>query len=153
MLHHLFVYGTLKTGQCRESNWPLPPVEIRKAWTLGRLYDTGPYPTLIHAESFDSLTAEDNDKVAGQVWSFEAQDLPATFKVLDMIEGTNQPGRENNYDRKLVEVYLECGEQLKASVYLFARLDLLSGFAYLAPEVEADDQHLSIWPRGASWET
>ncbi len=41
-----FVYGTLKTGQCRERCWPCKPIETRAAWVYGELYDTGPYPAL-----------------------------------------------------------------------------------------------------------
>ncbi len=64
-INAVFVYGTLKTGQCRESCWPRKPLEVRRAWTLGALYDTGPYPALFAGE----------DMVAGQVWIFDADDM------------------------------------------------------------------------------
>ncbi len=141
MQEHIFVYGTLKTGQCRAHQWPLRPLHIRKAWTLGRLYDTGPYPAMLCGQ----------DRIAGQVWSFHAADMENTFQVLDRIEGTNQPGQPNQYDREQVLVYLNTGESLVASTYLYSRAEFLPKFAYLAPTLRIGDDEYAIWPPASPW--
>jgi gamma-glutamylcyclotransferase (GGCT)/AIG2-like uncharacterized protein YtfP len=141
MLDHIFVYGTLKTGQCRAHQWPIRPLEIRHAWTLGRLYDTGPYPALVSGA----------DRVAGQVWSFDDSDIGRVFEVLDKIEGTNQPGQRNQYDRSRLTITLASGQQLTASGYVFARLELLPGFTYLTPTLAVEEAIYAIWPPNSSW--
>lgn len=144
-MHYVFVYGTLKTRQVRECNWPRRPQTIELAWTLGRLYDTGPYPALVHG----------TDAVAGQVWAIHEEDISATLKVLDEIEGTNQPGMRNDYDREIATVYLQSGRELKASVYMFAKQELLQHFSYIEPDLDFESQfnfeQLSIWPPGSDW--
>lgn len=140
--NNIFVYGTLKTGQVRSHQWPITPQQIRPAWTKGRLFDTGPFPALLAGE----------DRVAGQVWSFADDDLPRTFEVLDAIEGTNQPGEKNEYDRILAPVFIR-GQlaPIQASLYRFARLELLPDFRYVEPELEYERERYSIWPIGCDW--
>ena len=140
-LHYVFVYGTLKTRQVRECNWPVRPQTITLAWTLGRLYDTGPYPALLPG----------NDAVAGQVWGIQEVDMPLTLQVLDEIEGTNQPGMRNDYDREKITVHLQDGGCLEAERYVFARRELVRNFTYLEPELEFAGRQLSIWPKGSAW--
>ena len=141
-LQFVFVYGTLKTGQLRERSWPRSPVSIELGWTLGALYDTGPYPALV----------EGQDAVAGEVWSFEEADLAETLEVLDRIEGTNQPGEENYYNRDRATVFLQEGGQHEAFLYRFARIEQLAEFAYVRPKLDCGGQLLSIWPEGCKWE-
>ncbi|MFK7736160.1 MAG: gamma-glutamylcyclotransferase [Pirellulaceae bacterium] len=142
-MEHVFVYGTLKAGQIRERNWPIAPLQICKAWTLGRLYDTGAYPALIDGE----------DRVAGQLWSFEDSKISQTLQVLDQIEGTNQPGQANDYDRVRRPVWLiDTGEAIEAQFYLFALLELLPRLDYLSPKLKVGDGHYSIWPSDAEWD-
>jgi gamma-glutamylcyclotransferase (GGCT)/AIG2-like uncharacterized protein YtfP len=69
----VFVYGTLKRGQVRERSWPRQPLAVEPAWTLGRLFDLGPYPGLLAG----------TDRVLGELWRFAAEDLPETLRVLD----------------------------------------------------------------------
>ena len=76
-LNRVFVYGTLKSGQIRESMWPHSPIEILPMKTRGRLYDLGPYP---------AMTTGD-DWVLGEVWRFDFDQMPATLETLDAIEG------------------------------------------------------------------
>ena len=144
----VFVYGTLKTGQERERQWPVPPLAVRRAWTLGRLYDLGPYPALIPGD----------DRVLGELWTIAAASIAETISVLDEIEGTNQAGLANEYDRVAVEVFLPDGAQERALIYHFAQHSLLTSATYLAPSI-ALDEHLrpvdlaegaglfSVWPR------
>ncbi len=72
----VFVYGTLKRGECRESCWPRAPLRVETAATKGQLYDLGPYPALCPGEG----------SVAGEVWTFAPRDMPATRAALDEIE-------------------------------------------------------------------
>ena len=108
MITELFVYGTLKRGECRESMWPRKPTQIREAFVRARLYDLGAYPAIrVDALSVDddANVDEDLDWVAGEVWSFEADAIDETITALDEIEETNQPGTINLYDHVLVRAY------------------------------------------------
>ncbi len=106
----IFVYGTLKRGQCRERSWPRQPLSVEPAWTLGRLYDLGPYPALVAGD----------DRVRGELWRFAAEDLPETLRVLDGIEGfRNQPG--DLYRRVVAECMTKAGQVANAFTYRYAR--------------------------------
>lgn len=145
MLTHFFVYGTLKRGQCRERCWPREPQMVRAAWTLGELYDTGPYPAMLRG----------NDRVVGELWSFVADDVAIVSEVLDRIEGTNQGNARNEYDRESAEVFLldavvEPGAALKANVYIFARQELIATFKRVQPRPMADGTLAAAWPVSAS---
>ncbi|MCA9126912.1 MAG: gamma-glutamylcyclotransferase [Planctomycetales bacterium] len=113
---NIFVYGTLKRGQCREKCWPRPPLQVNPAWTFGYLYDLGDYPALI----------DGTDRIAGEVWSFLDADLDEVLAVLDGIEGTNQPAERNEYDRITDNVFLMSGDSTRAQMYVYARREVLS---------------------------
>ena len=143
MVQHIFVYGTLKTGQCRERLWPCSPTEFRRAWTLGKLYDLGPYPAMILG----------SDRIAGQVWAIRDEDMEQTCKVLDEIEGTNQAGCANLYDRVQVDVVLlDSGERLRASTYIYAKPEQLANSQVAAPSLMLNQQAYCIWPPGSTWQ-
>jgi gamma-glutamylcyclotransferase (GGCT)/AIG2-like uncharacterized protein YtfP len=76
----VFVYGTLKRGGERERCWPRRPLSVEPATVLARLYDLGPYPALLPAES------QDQDVVLGELWSFAVADMEATLRALDDVE-------------------------------------------------------------------
>ena len=141
-LQFIFVYGTLKTRQLRERSWPRNPVSIELGWTLGALYDTGPYPALVDGQ----------DGVAGEVWGFKEADLEETLVVLDRIEGTNQPREENYYNRERATVYMQKGGHREAFIYRFAKLEQITSFSYMHPRLDFEGQLLSIWPEGCTWE-
>ena len=108
MITELFVYGTLKRGECRESMWPRKPTRIREAFVRARLYDLGAYPAIrvdALSEDDDANVDDDLDWVAGEVWSFEPDAIDETIAALDEIEETNQPRTINLYDHVLVRVY------------------------------------------------
>ena len=90
-----FVYGTLKRGQCREHLWPETPQSITTAWTLATLYGRQDYPAIQTGE----------DRVLGEVWRFEASQMPQVIKQLDRIEGTNQPNESDLYSRCTVNCF------------------------------------------------
>ena len=123
--------------------WPIEPQNIRPAWTAGRLYDLGPYPAKTPGQ----------DRVLGEVWTFLVADLERTFEVLDEIEGTNQPGMVNEYDRVTVDVTLASGERVAASTYHFVDQSKLNAKSYIAPgKMEFDplgvgQLEFSRWPR------
>lgn len=140
MEDEVFVYGTLKTGQCRENAWPIRPRRILRSWTLGRLHDIGPYP---------ALTAG-NDRVLGEVWIFDRSAIHATLSVLDQIEGTNQPGFANEYDRVRQPVFrFDSEASHQAHVYLFADPERLKQCRYVSPHFRWGEHTYAVWPAPA----
>lgn len=138
---HVFVYGTLKRGQSRETCWPKPPQLIQDAWTLGKLIDLGPYPALLAG----------GDRVLGELWSFTREDIAQVFTVLDQVEVTNQPGIPNEYDRVQVRVTLGDGNSVMASTYRYsssedaARARLLQ-LSEIQPTEIVDGHSYVVWP-------
>ena len=92
------------------------------------------------------------DRVAGQLWTFHQRDLPIVLRVLDAIEGTNQPGEKDEYHREMTVAYLATGAAVDASVYVYARLDELDGLDPIEPTLESNQNVYSIWPRNSKWE-
>ena len=126
----VFVYGTLKRRQVRERAWPRIPRRIEPAWTLGRLFDLGPYPALIAG----------GDRVLGELWHFTLEDLPETLHILDAIEGfRNEPG--DLYRRVVIECATESGVAARAYTYHYARP--LPASARLVP---ANPSGFAVWP-------
>ena len=140
--HHIFVYGTLKRGQCREQCWPAPPISVVAAWTLGAVYDLGPYPAMIVGSS----------RIAGQLWTYSDSQIDAVRKELDCIEVTNQPGYPNEYDRVEIEVNLLDGSKLLAETYLFSRPAELTKIGRLVPSsLTLEQADYVIWPLSSPW--
>ncbi|HBJ38264.1 MAG TPA: hypothetical protein DDZ51_26625 [Planctomycetaceae bacterium] len=108
---NVFVYGTLKRGQCREKMWPRPPLSIRPGFVRGWLFDLGPYPAMWCADCHETVDDSCNDApcrcdwIQGEIWSLAKQDMAITIEELDEIEETNQPNTCNQYDQILVRVY------------------------------------------------
>jgi len=140
-LRHLFVYGTLKRGECREGCWPLPPTIVQPAWTLGELFDTGPYPALLIG----------NDAVGGEVWSFHEAEIALVRNILDVIEGTDQPGHDNEYDRASSVAYLLSGQAVQVELYRYAAPERLATCVRVTPWLEWQGQRFAVWPAGANW--
>jgi gamma-glutamylcyclotransferase (GGCT)/AIG2-like uncharacterized protein YtfP len=138
----VFVYGTLKTGQCREHCWPCIPRKRQRAWTRGMLYDTGPYPAVVPGDT----------AVGGQLWYYDAQSLPQVCAVLDEIEDY-QPGRErgNLYIRAVVDCFTEDGETVPAYIYFYARTADLPTFQLVKPQFPFAEGFLAVWPDGGEW--
>ncbi|MEZ6138364.1 MAG: gamma-glutamylcyclotransferase family protein [Pirellulaceae bacterium] len=149
-IEHIFVYGTLKTSQIRESCWPSKPLSVRPAWTRGQLYDLGPDPAMILPESTSPL-----DRVAGEVWTYSVEHLPLVLHVLDQIEVTNQPGEPNEYNRQLVDVFLiETTAQfdrepspIQAHTYIFAHQEQLLAAQRVQPTLHSSaNMWMMSWP-------
>jgi gamma-glutamylcyclotransferase (GGCT)/AIG2-like uncharacterized protein YtfP len=118
----VFVYGTLKRGECRARFWPRDPIALEPAVIRGRLYDLGPYPAL----------APGDDAIRGELWRFAPDDMAETLRVLDEVEGATQLG--NAYYRRIV-VTCQCddGRHCAAFAYEFARLDRLADIPLVPP--------------------
>ncbi len=140
-LRHLFVYGTLKRGECREACWPLPPTAVRPAWTLGDLFDTGPYPALLSGKAL----------VGGEVWSYREEEMAQVRQTLDAIEGTDQPGQANEYDRALSVAYLLNGHAVQVELYRYAQPERLANCVRVTPWLEWQGRRFAVWPIGVNW--
>ena len=133
----VFVYGTLKRGQCRESRWPLRPLSVCEATVLGSLFGRDDYPAI----------TEGHDRVLGELWQFGAAELPLVLNALDQIEGTNQADVDDLYHRVIVEAFDISGNLLgTAYTYRYARDPLADGFALIEPSGE---NAYVAWPAGA----
>jgi gamma-glutamylcyclotransferase (GGCT)/AIG2-like uncharacterized protein YtfP len=117
---NIFVYGTLKRGECREACWPRPPLEVIPATVRGLLYDMGPYPAL----------AEGDGWVAGEIWRLESTDVATTLAALDQIEcyGIDDV---DLYVRKVVSCSTS-SDRCTAHAYFLADVRQLAGLAPLA---------------------
>lgn len=119
----IFVYGTLKRGECREPNWPRPAVRIERATTRGKLYDLGPYPAMIYGP----------DIIDGELWYVTAEDLKVTLAALDEIECF---GNDNVdlYVREIVQCRVESGSIQRAHAYFLASPQQLADRDAIAPD-------------------
>lgn len=117
-----FTYGTLKRGQERhillQELYDEAQIEIRPAYTIGRLYDLGYFPALLPGE----------DKIEGELITIHNENMMGTIKtMLDGIEGYFGPDDERNlYYRDVKDVYLPDGSIYQAYAYFFSRPQLLS---------------------------
>jgi gamma-glutamylcyclotransferase (GGCT)/AIG2-like uncharacterized protein YtfP len=126
----IFVYGTLKRGQCREHCWPHLPLRVEGATIRGRLLDLGPYPALV----------EGDDLIAGEVWHLATEHMPHTLAVLDEVEDA-AVGEVGLYARRLVECRTPTGESVQAYAYYYSRPHDISH----CPMVRAGSDGLCRW--------
>lgn len=103
---HVFVYGTLRRGECNDINrLSPPPVFVGTAEVPGRLFHLGGYPGL-------ALGA--GGPVKGEVYAIE----PALEVVLDRIEEVH-PQATGEYAKREIVVAVN-GLQLPCLVYEIA---------------------------------
>jgi gamma-glutamylcyclotransferase (GGCT)/AIG2-like uncharacterized protein YtfP len=142
MITTVFVYGTLKTGQCREKCWPCEPSQVTKAWTYGELYDTGPYPALFPGK----------DRVAGELWTFPGAAMPTVLAELDLVEEYT-PGDEatNLYNRCEITCFDQAGNDVRAYTYLYGRQLEKQFFSRVQPDYSWGDLRLALWPPETDW--
>ena len=127
MICSVFVYGTLKRGESRENLWPAPPDSVRPGWVWGELYCRRAYPAL----------RPGGDRIRGEIWTFPAETMPAVIEQLDRIEGTDQRGQPNLYDRVEIEVFEPDQDPPVAATaisYHYATDPELEGFDRLPPD-------------------
>ncbi|WP_145078110.1 gamma-glutamylcyclotransferase family protein [Aureliella helgolandensis] len=120
---HFFVYGTLKRGNCRDTCWPCAAIDVAPAWVYGALYDVGPYPALFVGK----------DRVLGEIWTFQDSDCGLVTETLDEIEGTNQGGVVNLYNREAVTAHRFDETECRAWIYFYANLQQRSHLRYVTP--------------------
>lgn len=124
MIRCIFVYGTLKRGQCREPLWPAVPTGVQPAWTRGTLHGRADYPAMTAGE----------DRVLGERWEFAPEDVPLVIAALDRIEGANQPGLHDLYHRVTTELFSVDGQPLGTAFgYHYATEPANDGFQRLTP--------------------
>lgn len=125
----VFVYGTLKRGQCRAPLWPIPPQRVEVARARGALYRLETYPALLPGP----------DIVLGELWHFATEEMPRTLEVLDEVEHYVDGG-DDLYTRQMVLCQGEESGAVKAWCYFFAQPERILHY----PRVVADKN-------GACW--
>ena len=127
----VFVYGTLKRGECRAKFWPRLPIAVESVTIRGRLYDLGPYPAL----------GPGDDTIRGEIWHLAIEDMPETLRILDEVEGATQLG-DAYYRRIVVKCSNDDAMSHQACAYEFADLSRLR-----ADQIVAPNQHgQCAWP-------
>jgi gamma-glutamylcyclotransferase (GGCT)/AIG2-like uncharacterized protein YtfP len=106
-MHHLFVYGTLRSALPNEFARLLAEHEILlgPARIQGRLYHLGRFPGLV-------LSDAAGEWVIGELYRF--RDGSSTLAALDRYEGPD-------FTREAAAALLETGERLPAWVYVYNR--------------------------------
>ena len=133
----VFVYGTLKRGECREELWPHRPRQVLQAAVAGALYDLGTYPALLVGE----------DRVAGELWTFPTVVMAETLMALDAIEGYQQGDCPDLYRRTILRCAVEPGDGSQSGesglssdrfawVYLFAQPAPLQEHQRILPDAD-----------------
>jgi gamma-glutamylcyclotransferase (GGCT)/AIG2-like uncharacterized protein YtfP len=131
----IFVYGTLKQGECRADCWPYDPQSIQPAATSGALYDLGPYPALLSGK----------DSVLGEIWTFRAEQMRETLRVLDQIEGYGQ-GEIDLYIRQVVPCMDQKDLNIDAYCYFLADPSMLTA----SQRIATDSRGFCRWPKSNS---
>ncbi|MDA7864931.1 gamma-glutamylcyclotransferase [bacterium] len=157
MISAIFVYGTLKRGQCRGAMWPVQPVSVFPVFTHGTLFDRHDYPAMTSG----------TDCVAGERWDFHSDQMPRVLEVLDAIEGANQPGFPDLYRRVVVTTWelsenrgrsgdsvrcSDAGNSTIAYTYHYAREPSDDGFTRVLVDQDAEDpaSQCVCWPTSSN---
>jgi gamma-glutamylcyclotransferase (GGCT)/AIG2-like uncharacterized protein YtfP len=132
MIDFVFVYGTLKRGECREHCWPHAPREVEPATCRGELYDLGAHPALI----------EGDDVVRGEVWYIAREHMAETLQAIDRIEDyCGDPEQENGSDlylRRPVMCRYDDGQVVTAWTYRYAKRAELTPERRIVPNARGE---------------
>ncbi|TVR39780.1 MAG: gamma-glutamylcyclotransferase [Planctomycetota bacterium] len=134
MTVHVFVYGTLKSDQCRAGCWPVQALSISPATIRGTLYDLGAYPALSPGDGL----------VAGECWSIADADEAAVLEVLDAIEGYSGNPDCDLYTRVRATCTLADGSERPCWTYYFTQVPpgpVVAGNPAHWPDVEGIATH------------
>ena len=101
--HHVFVYGTLLTGE-GNAHWARG-ARRHPAWTRGTIDDTG--------FGFPAFVREGETRIVGELLAVDDEG----FRSMDRLEGYPRL-----YRREEIEVYPECGGRVRAWVYIMNSL-------------------------------
>lgn len=132
----VFVYGTLKRGQCRESDWPADPLAVTECWIRGDLHGRDDYPALVPGEC----------RVVGELWIHKAESMPLVLDVLDAIEGTHGNASLDLYHRHVVDVFSNQGQLIRRAYTYFYNRDPLPARFAAVPIIDG----VQTWPRSGS---
>lgn len=111
----IFVYGTLRKETANAMHGVLAQscVYFSDAYMQGKLYEVKGYPGVIES-------ANENDKVIGEVYKVNNKDSERVLSVLDTYEGCTAAFPEpHEYIRQKLPVSLATGGTVSAWVYLF----------------------------------
>ncbi len=137
VISSVFVYGTLKRGQCRGAMWPFEPLRVSVVFTQGTLFDRHDYPAMTSG----------TDNVIGEKWDFRPEQMPRVLEVLDAIEGANRQGEPDLYSRVVVPTWKIC-ESVGDEHRLAAEASVQS-YTYHYARDPADDGFTRILPTQA----
>lgn len=132
----VFVYGTLKRGQCRESAWPAGPKEIVPGWVHGELWGRDDYPALLPG----------GHRVRGELYRYDGESIRDVLSALDEIEGTDGNSPSDLYHRHVVDAFRSAPapadrvtgsdretREERAYVYFYNRDPAADGFVRITP--------------------
>lgn len=109
MLTKVFVYGTLCRGQRYHHILAPFAKQFHKATVRGQLFDLPVgYPAMIEGES----------AVAGEL--VELKNVSEALRLLDELEDYEENSDSNEYERIVVKVVTESGEEHDCYVYLYS---------------------------------
>ena len=111
----IFVYGTLRKHSANPMHNVLAQncEYLSDAYMQGKLYEVRGYPGVIES-------ANEKDKVIGEVYQIKNNGYERVLSVLDTYEGcTAAFPAPNEYIRKKLPVSLATGRTVSAWVYLF----------------------------------
>lgn len=104
----VFVYGTLRQGECNHALLAEAELLSLNAWTFGKLYDTG--------DGYPCMYPDQQTRVVGELYAVTGKVL----KRLDQLEGYRGQGKENDYERQEQEVYAD-DETYFAHLYIYSK--------------------------------
>lgn len=102
----IFVYGTLRAGASNHDYLQSSKCLFKQAWTYGELFDTN--------QGYPVMKRTNKHKVIGEVYEISESDLT----LIDALEGYEVNGKNNLYDRIIIDVYNDKGEVIKAITYV-----------------------------------
>lgn len=105
--HHVFVYGTLRKGECNHFLLSKAKLVLPHCWTYGVLYDTG--------EGYPCMLPHAQQRVIGEVYAVTDEEL----ERLDELEGYCGPGKNNLYDR-ISQIVYSGNREILAQLYVYA---------------------------------
>ena len=107
------------------------------------LFDLGPYPAV----------AAGGNWVLGELWQFHSSDMDETLRVLDRIEGYEEFGGGNEYNREVVSVEYESDagtSNQQAFAYFAADPVVLRLARKIEPNIDFLGRPMAAWPDSKS---
>lgn len=110
IMYTIFVYGTLLNGERNHNYLNEADLIYKHAWMHGKLYDTNcGYPV---------VKPDNKEKVYGEVYRITDKQL----KMINELEGYQENGTCNLYERITTVAYNDLGESIKVLTYVTGRV-------------------------------